>query len=205
MNIAETYDRIAEDWHKNHTSDTWWVAETDAFLARLPEGGTVLDVGCGSGVKAKCMMERGFKVVGIDVSEGLLAIARRESPQGDFRLLSMYDLPTLSEQFDGVFAQASLLHIPKKDAARIVSYMAERTNPCGFVYIAVKGAREAAPDEEIKREDDYGYEYERFFSYYTPEELERYLVSAGIEVLALSSSPSGRTTWLQIVGQKPLA
>lgn len=121
MNLAKTYDKIAEDWHKDHAEDTWWVEETDAFLKRLPEGGTVLDVGCGSGVKSKYMLERGFRVVGIDISDALLAIARRESPSGDFRNVSMYNLDSIQEQFDGVFAQASFLHIPKKDAADVVA------------------------------------------------------------------------------------
>ena len=205
MNLAETYDKIAEDWHKDHTQDSWWVEETDAFLARLPEAGSVLDVGCGSGVKAKYMMERGFKVVGIDISEGLLAIARREFPNGDFRNLSMHDLDSVVESFDGVFAQASLLHIPKKDAADVVRKMAARAKPGGHVYISVKQAREGTPEEEIKAEDDYGYVYERFFSYYTSEELKAFMEAADLTVVVSSASVSGRTTWLQVIGQKPLA
>lgn len=205
MDIGKTYDRIAEDWHKDHNSDTWWVEETNKFLALLPSRGSVLDVGCGSGVKSKYMLEKGFRVVGIDVSEGLLKIAQRESPSGEFLLLSMTELDSLTEEFDGVFAQASLLHIPKAEASGVVRQMAGRARPGGYVYIAVKRAWEGAPEEEVKKENDYGYEYERFFSYYTPEELSGYMKAAGLEVVSESSSQSGNTVWLQIVGRKPLA
>jgi len=201
--LQETYDRIAEDWHADHLDDDWWVAETDHFISLLPTGGTVLDVGCGSGVKSKYMAERGLRVVGIDISEGLLAISRRELPSGDFRLLSMTELDTLPEQFDGTFAQASLLHIPKAQAPDVVRQMAGVTKPGGYVYVSVKGLREGRPEEEIKEEDDYGYTYERFFSYYAPEELAGYMEAAGLTVVTNSASVSGSTRWLQVVGQRP--
>lgn len=206
MDIRETYNRIAEDWHKDHTSDTWWIEETDRYLSFLPEGGSVLDVGCGSGVKSAYMLQRGFNVTGIDISENLIAIAKRESPQGDFRILSMTELDSMEKAFDGVFAQASLLHIPKNQAADVVKQMARRVRPGGYLYIAVKGLREGNPDEEIKKEDDYGYEYERFFSYYRPEELAKYIEGAGLSVVSNTAATSGNTVWLQIMGHKqPLA
>ncbi|MCX6789907.1 MAG: class I SAM-dependent methyltransferase, partial [Candidatus Kaiserbacteria bacterium] len=202
-NLKETYNRIAEDWHHDHVDDAWWVEGTDAFIKELPQGGSVLDVGCGSGVKSKYFAERGCKVVGIDISDGLLDIARREVPEAEFRELSMTDLDSMTETFDGVFAQASLLHIPKKEAGEVVKKLAGRLVPGGLLYIAVKEVRADKPEEVVERENDYGYEYERFFSYFTLEELEQYLRDAGLEVVSKSRSPnpSGKTVWLQIIGK----
>lgn len=203
MNLKETYNRIAENWHHDHVDDAWWVEGTDAFIKELPQGGSVLDVGCGSGVKSKYFAERGCKVVGIDISDGLLDIARREVPAAEFRELSMTDLDLMTETFDGVFAQASLLHIPKKEAGEVVKEMAKRLVPGGLLYIAVKEGRPDKPEESVERENDYGYEYERFFSYFTLAELEQYLRDAGLEVVSKSRSPnpSGKTVWLQIIGK----
>ena len=110
----------------------------------------------------------------------------------------------MSDTFDGVFAQASLLHIPKKDAGDVVKKMARRLVLGGLLYIAVKEARAGNPEEEIVKENDYGYEYERFFSYFTMEELERYLADAGLIAVSKSRNPnkSGKTVWLQIIGRK---
>ncbi|HYE23223.1 MAG TPA: class I SAM-dependent methyltransferase [Candidatus Paceibacterota bacterium] len=203
MDIRETYNRIAEDWHKDHTNDDWWTEETERFLNLLPTGGTVLDVGCGSGTKSKYMAGRGFQVTGIDISDGLLAIAKRELPEGDFRELSMTDLSSLSASYDGTFAQASLLHIPKKEAGDVVRQIASVTKPGGYTYIAVKELRPGNKDEEIKREDDYGYTYERFFSYYTSEELAAHFEQSGLTIISNTRKQSGNTVWLQIVGQRP--
>ena len=62
---------------------------TDAFITQLPSGAHVLDVGCGSGVKSEYLIAHGFKVTGIDISDKRLDIARREVPEGEFRVLSM--------------------------------------------------------------------------------------------------------------------
>lgn len=201
IDLRDTYNRIAEAWHNDHTADDWWIEGTNTFLSMLPQGGTVLDVGCGSGSKTKYISERGCTVTGIDFSEKLLEIAREEAPMAKFALLPMENLEQLNEKFDGVFVQASLLHIPKNEAADVVKKMAEHLNPGGHLYIAVKEVKEGKPDEEIKTEDDYGYPYERFFSYFRKSELESYMAQAGLKVVWKEAKPTGRTTWLQIIGE----
>jgi SAM-dependent methyltransferase len=204
MDLKETYNCIAEDWHRDHSHDDWWVEGTDAFIKELPAGARVLDVGCGGGTKSKYLIAHGCKVVGIDISEKLLDIARREVPEAEFEELSMIDLDTMPETFDGVFAQASLLHIPKKDAGEVVKKMIRRLASNGLVYIAVKEMRDDKPEEGIVVENDIGYDYERFFSFFTMTELERYLTDAGLRVIRASRNPhpSGKTVWLQIIGKK---
>lgn len=204
MDLKETYNRIAEDWHRDHLSDDWWREGTDAFIETLQPGARVLDVGCGSGVKSKYLVDHGLRVTGIDISEKLLDIARREVPKGEFKVFSMTDLDSMSEIFDGVFAQASLLHIPRKDAGGIVEKMVKRLVQGGHLYIAVKETREGKPEEGITKENDYGYEYERFFSYFTMNELEQYLTDAGLTIVSKLRNPnkSGKTVWLQIIGKK---
>ena len=204
MDLRETYNRIAEDWHRDHLHDDWWIQDIDTFIKNLPPNARVLDVGCGSGVKAKYLISHGLKVTGIDISENLLEIAKREAPEGEYKLLSMINLDTMPETFDGVFAQASLLHVSKGEAAEMVKKMARRLVPGGLLYIAVKEVREGETEEEIAKENDYGYEYERFFSYFTMAELEQYFADAGLQVISKVRNPnrSGKTVWLQIIGKK---
>src|ERR1700752_2470906 len=101
MDLKQTYNRIAEDWHNDHLHDDWWIQDIDTFIKNLPPGAHVLDVGCGSGVKSKYLTERGLRVTGIDISEKLLDIARREAPRGEYRVFSMTDLDAMSDMFDG--------------------------------------------------------------------------------------------------------
>ena len=204
MNLEETYDLTAEDWHRDHNSDSWWQEGTDEFISKLPAGAHVLDVGCGSGVKSKYLMDHGLHSVGIDISNKMLEIAQREAPDGTYHHLSMTALDELPEIFDGVFVQASLLHILKSEASGIVKKLVNRAKPGGLVYIAVKEVREGRPEEAVEKENDYGYDYERFFSYFTMPELERYLADADTKVVwkLRTQHPSGKTVWLQIIAQK---
>jgi SAM-dependent methyltransferase len=55
-------------------------------LAGLEHRGTVVDVGCGSGILAEAMTEAGYQVIGVDVSEEMLALARTRAPNAEFRI-----------------------------------------------------------------------------------------------------------------------
>lgn len=204
MDIKETYDFIAEDWHKDHQSDDWWQEGTDEFAKLLPTGGAVLDVGCGSGVKSQYLLDKGLRVTGTDISEGMIVIAKREVPEAEFFVSDMRDLDTHAEKYDGILAQASLLHIPKNEAGEVVKKLASLLNPGGVLYIAVKSKREGGVDEEVKEENDYGYSYKRFFSYFTVSEIEGYMKDAGLNIITSASNPSGNTDWIQVIGQKPI-
>lgn len=202
--LRDTYDRIAGDWARDHQSDSWWRECTARFADLLPDGARVLDAGCGSGQKALFFQDRGMHVLGIDFSEKLLEIARNTAADSDFRLLDLRDIGTLPEMFDGVFAQASLLHIPKAEAFSVIDGMVSRLVPQGLLYIAVKTQRPGAPEEEVVTENDYGYEYERFFSYYTIDEMRAHLDRLGLSIVhAEVSQSASKGDWMQIIARKP--
>ncbi|MBI2410078.1 class I SAM-dependent methyltransferase [Candidatus Kaiserbacteria bacterium] len=200
--LQATYDRIAADWLTDHNIDDWWIEGTERFLALLPGKKTILDAGCGAGVKSKYMSERGYSVLGVDFSEGQLRLARAAASSATFRLLALEELDTLPETFDGIFAQASLLHIRKANLPSIIAKMNTRLNDSGLLYVSVKEIKAGQPEEEVKKENKYGYDFERFFSYYTMEELESYITQAGLHIDWSGRKVSGSTVWLQIIGRK---
>ena len=202
--LRDTYDRIAGDWARDHEGDTWWREGAARFASLLPTGPRVLDAGCGAGQKARFFEERGAHVLGIDFSEKLLEIARQTAAASDFRLLDLRDIRTLSEVFDGVFAHASLLHIPKDETFVVMEGMASRLVPRGLLYVAVKSQRPGHPQEEIVTENDYGYDYDRFFSYYTLDEMRTHVDRLGLSLLHAEVAPApAKGVWLQIIARKP--
>jgi SAM-dependent methyltransferase len=194
------YDKIAADWHKDHLADDWWNRGTDAFVALLPPGATVLDAGCGTGVKSKYLSDRGFKVVGFDLSEKMIEIARAEVPDAEFFVHDLYNIDTIQGEFDAVFMQASLLHVDKERAGEVIKKAATKVKSDGFLYIAVKGMRDGK-GEEVVTENDYGYEYERYFSYYSLEELKAYFGNVGFDIVYTDEYEAG-SKWIQIIGKK---
>lgn len=200
--LKGTYERIADDWHRDHVQDVWWTDVVGTFLSYLPAEGTVLDAGCGPGHIAKFVAGKGFNVTGIDFSERLIAIAKEHVPEASFEVRTMESLDEMEEQFDGVFSQASLLHVRKADAAAMIARLARRVKTGGYLYVSVKEAKEGKPEEEVKVEDDYGYAYERFFSYFTRQELRGYFRDAALTIVWDEPNAVGRTVWLQIIGRK---
>ncbi len=200
--LKDTYNKIARDWHTDHQKDSWWIDGTNKFVDLLKKGGVVLDVGCAGGYKSRFFLGKGFEVVGIDFSQKLIEIANQEIPQADFRVLDMRKVGTMSEEFDGIFASATLLHIPKNEIPYVLKGFVNRLAKGGCLYVAVKENRSGSPDEEIKQEDDYGYKYERFFSYFSADELHNYLKDAGLEIVYESKTLAAKTYWLEIVGRK---
>lgn len=202
MDLQDTYNKIAADWHKDHKQDSWWIEATDKFISLLPAGGKVLDVGCGAGTKAKYLADKGLQVLGIDIAENLIAIAKTEVPDARFLVMDMKELGGLVESFDGVFAQASLLHIPKQEISAVIKSLLGKLKKNGYFYVAVKEIKPGQAEEEIVKENDYGYDYERFFSYYALDEIKEYLTDLGMEVVYSSASLPFKTNWIQVIAKK---
>ncbi len=76
--------------------------EVEFVSSQIRPAGRVLDVPCGTGRVAVPLAERGFTVAGLDISEAVLAVARRDGPGIDFRQGDMRELPWPDESFDAV-------------------------------------------------------------------------------------------------------
>lgn len=202
MDLKSTYNQIAEDWSEDHKNDTWWITGTDKFASFLKQGESVLDVGCASGLKSEYLTKKGFVVTGIDLSDKMIEMAQKRMPLGWFFVRDINEPLGLKSKYDGVFAQAVLLHIPKKNIKRVLGNLLALLKPKGHIYIAVKKANEEQVEEEFIKEKDYGYEYERFFSFYMLEEIKSYLHELGLKIIYSDVTLIGKTEWIQVIAQK---
>lgn len=201
--LRETYDRIAEDWRDDHLGDVWSRDSARRFASGFASGAEILDVGCGPGTKSQEMADAGVKVTGIDFSQRMIDLARESCASGEFFTLDGFEVGKLGRTFDGIFAQAVLLHVPKAEAARFLRGLAAALKPGGQLYVAVKERRGGQPEEQILAESDYGYAYRRFFSYYVASEMETLFASAGMRIAEAHVTVSGKTNWLEFVAVNP--
>lgn len=202
MDLRETYNLLAKDWARDHYTDTWSTPAENHFCSLLSAGAAILDVGCGPGLIGLRFAAKGFKVTGIDLSEEMIALAKVAVPSGRFSALDMRELDQIKETFDGVFARASLLHIPKNEAAEVVGAMACRLKSGGVLFMAVKEVREGRGEEEMVKESDYGYDYERFFSYYRQDEILAYMHQAGVTPIFEEFVGEPGKRWIIVMGRK---
>ncbi len=112
--VKKIYNKIAETYHqlrlqKKPINEFIEMPATLSLLKNV-KGKKILDLGCGSGIYAKILKKRGAKVFGIDISEKMIEIAKREVKDVDFRVGSVYKLPYKSEYFDLVLSSLTVDH-----------------------------------------------------------------------------------------------
>lgn len=190
---VEFYDNMAETWSREHASPGWWSAEIVTFQRYLPTG-KILEIGSGGGRDAKELIEAGYKYQGTDVSKGLLEEARKLNPGAEFLSQSVYELDFPDNSFDGFWASAVLLHIPKNriDAALQSLGRVVRGEGVGFISVK-KGEGERIESEEARLPSV----HQRLFSYYSEGEFKDVLLRNNFTILKSYLKPSGgKTTWL---------
>lgn len=103
----------------------------DRFLGLLPPGGSILDLGCGSGLPISAyLIHRKFAVTGLDSSPSMIALCRERFPQCEWLVEDMRTL-ALDRHFDGVLAWDSLFHLNYDDQRTMFSVFAGHAQPRG--------------------------------------------------------------------------
>ena len=172
-NLAKKYD----DRPRSPISDIFI-----KFTEKLPERGRVLDLGCGTGLPyARYLVEKGFDVIGVDLSEEMVKIASKNIPEATFVQLSMNEI-TYRDEFDGVVSSFSMLLLPpdlfKETASRIYSALVEG----GYFYLSLNEPASISddPDSEvyvnIMGQDMYSRAY-------TVKEIEGYFRPLGLSLV----------------------
>ena len=133
ITLAE-YDGMAEAYR--HGTADHDVSQNIAALLDAIEGEApyaILDLGCGPGRDLLAFTALGHEVVGLDGAAELVALARAETDctvlLQDFLAL---DLP--AARFDGIFANASLFHVPSSQIARVLGELAAALKPGGVLF-----------------------------------------------------------------------
>ncbi len=204
MNLKDTYNKIAEDWTQDHKTDTWWIAGAERLASYLQAGSKIIDVGCAGGLKSEFLAKLGFQVTGIDLSDKMIELAKQWMPSGDFLVKDITEPLVFDHKFDAVFAQAVLLHVPKKNIPATLKNLSDVLKPKGYLYAAVKELHPGEDEEQNITENDYGYEYERFFSFFTLPEMEKYVKDLNMKIVYSNVDRNAKndTTWVQVIAQK---
>ena len=135
MKTIDYYNKHAEEF----TASTFEVdmeSLYQPFLAELPEGARILDVGCGSGRDTLAFKNKGYQVDAIDYSEELVKKATRLTGI-PIKLKSFYEVDDY-EAYDGIWACASLLHCERSRLAEVLEKMVQALKPNGVIYMSFK-------------------------------------------------------------------
>lgn len=195
-NTLEHYESRAEGFWAG-TRDHDVSQNIDALLDEIDGGGPhlILDLGCGPGRDLLAFRERGHRPVGLDGAPAFVSMAREyagvEVLEQDFLAL---DLPTA--RFDGVFANATLFHVPSDELPRVLGELRACLRPGGVLF--------ASNPRGDNRE---GWNGERYCVYHDLEGWRAFVLGAGFEEIHHYYRPAGlpraEQAWLATLWRNP--
>lgn len=190
---VDFYDRNAEAFFAG-TVDADMTAARERFLSHVRGHGHLLDAGCGSGRDARAFAEVGYTVTAFDASGEMVRLAR-EHARLPVRQMTFDDVAWV-EEFDGVWASASLLHVARIDLPAAMSRLATSLRPGGVLYVSMKLG---STEREVEG---------RTFTDVLPEELDGLFESAGLGISENWISGDVRPgrdneRWVNTIGRKP--
>ena len=189
--IIGLYQRHAKQWDEDRGRDLFEKPWLDRFLALLPAGGTILDLGCGAGEPiARYFIEQGFRLSGVDSSATMIGLGRRRFPDQTWKVADMRKL-SLARQFDGILAWDSFFHLRDDDQCAMFPVFAAHAVP-GTALMFTSGPREGIAMGEYRGEP-------LFHASLSPDDYRALLAANGFDVVSfVAEDPDagGHTVWL---------
>ena len=189
----EYYNKKAHEF-VNNTVSVNFTDTQDLFLEYLPENGCIIDFGCGSGRDTKYFKDKGYKIEAIDGSEELCQIASEYSGI-KVECMLFQDLNE-NDQYDGIWACASILHLSKTEMKDVLKKMIRSLKKNGIIYTSFKYG-------EFE-----GMKNNRYFSDFTEKTFQEYLINIeGVKLekqwITVDVRPGrGEEKWLNIILRK---
>jgi len=143
------YDAEARAYFAS-TVDLYLAALWDRFLDKLPPGGRILDAGSGSGRDTRAFKDRGFRVDAFDASPALARLSSAYTGQ-QTRVARFSDWSGPPGYYDGIWAFASLLHVPRPQLPEAIDRLAASLKPGGILFASFKVGAADSVDSRGRR------------------------------------------------------
>jgi trans-aconitate methyltransferase len=172
-----------------------------ALIEAMPVNpGRILDLGCGPGRDLMAFKAAGHEPVGLDATEAFVTMAR-ETTGCEVWQQSFLSLALPDRQFDGIFANASLIHVPQAEMIHVLRALKSALVPGGALVMSmVRGAGEGYDSRPTGQ---------RYTACWESDTLAPVLEQAGFTILRHYYRPPGlpqaQQSWVVMVAQRPVA
>lgn len=200
--VLDDIERSTIDHYERNSESFWqgtWDHDVsqniDAFLSALPKGKSldILDLGCGPGRDMCTFKSLGHRPVGLDGSKTFCRMAYQNSgcPALHQQFLS---LELEQGSFDGIFANASLFHVPSQELTKVLQKLHRALRPDGVLF------------SSNPRGNGEGWQGQRYGHYMEFEEYKAYLEGSDFKILnhyyRPADMPRAQQAWLAIVSKR---
>ena len=189
--IVDLYQRRTREWDEARGRNLFERGWLDRFTALLPPGGSVLDIGCGSGEPiARHLIGSQFAVTGVDSAPTMIDLCRSRFPSAAWLVADMREL-ALERRFDGLLAWDSFFHLrPEHQRAMFPVFAAHAAARAALMFTSGPSFGEAIGTFEGEP---------LYHGSLDPAEYRALLDEQGFDVVAhVADDPScgGHTIWL---------
>ena len=198
LQTIDAYERSAKEcvarWNRRRHRRPPLLVE---WLQCFPAGARLLDFGCGGSKDAGDLDRRGYRVVGLDRTSALLLMGRRRYPLLPLIRADLRDLPFQTMSFDGIWAAASLMHLPKPEARRILADICKLVRPGGlFAATLTYGVKSRLVTD--------GWVPGRYFARWKKDELARAVRGAGWKIISLRvvTNQERKGRWINLIARR---
>ena len=197
--ILDEIESITID-HYEFRAESFWLGTCDhdvsqnieAFMQAMPNDKTldILDFGCGPGRDLLVFKKLGHRPTGLDGCAAFCTMAKQQSGHPVLHQ-QFLNLDLEQGSFDGIFANASMFHVPRQELHRVFMDCHQALRKDGILFMS------------NPRGDSEGWQGERYGSYLEFEEMKSYLQNAGFEIVHHYYRPEGlsreQQPWLAVV------
>lgn len=182
--LRATYDRVADEYARRIADelrhkpfDRAWL---DRLAAEVRGRGPICDLGCGPGHVARYLRDQGAEVLGVDLSPGMLAQARRLNPDIPFQLGNFLALTGVPDgAWAGIAAFYALIHAPREAVTAVLRELRRVLQPDGRLLLAFHLG------QEVRHLDEWWEQpVSADFVFFETDEMIGYLRAAGFELEA---------------------
>ena len=152
--LTRGYDALAEVYAKEYCDELdrkpFDRERLEQFVRMVPSGLPICDLGCGPGHLAAHLKSLGVEVIGVDLSPGMIAEAKRRYPEIEYRVGNMLELELPDDSLGAIAAFYSVIHIERDDLDRATAEMHRVIVPGGRALLAFhRGQGEFHEDEAL--------------------------------------------------------
>ncbi len=172
-NVTDFYNKTATGWSEEWFKEKKQSTILEKFYNCFSHGGTssprILDLGCGAGYDSKLLYRFGARVVGVDISENLISIAKKEVGGCKFFVGDISEPLDKLGKFDGIACLATIMHVDIQNMHKTFKNMAEVLKKGGLLLIsAYDGVGKNYEKSYVSIDGD---TYDKSFNNYNSSEL----------------------------------
>lgn len=175
--VREGYNQVAEKYLERRHVGLKEMIYLHEFRTMIKRKGKILDAGCGGGLPFTKYLSKYFDVIGIDISEKQIELAKKNVPKAQFYVKDMTKLDFPEHSFDGILAYHSIIYVPREENYSLFFNFYRMLKPNGIALFSLHRI-----DDPGSIEEDF-FEAKMFWSGYDTETNLRMLTDTGFEII----------------------